>query len=297
VTLKVELLRLLVAPIAGIVMLMGCVGTGKPRPAHIADQGPVADTSGNVAYVQTVPSTTRVVRSATYQVGMQRAAAVGEPMFTVRNYTAAERVVGAVAVRPFRQLCKQPAAGQPAGEDVACRSGRLASLRGNEGDRFGVAGAITEAGSTYYMVRLPAPDGLLYLALDTNGRPRRGRYAAWSQNDPAITPIGIPVRWQDTPVGLDEEGPLFRFETAQSVAPERGNFVHYEVVYRGVTMNYRGMVFHLLYREYSSERADVPLYEQDLEYAAGVSTIDVLGLRLRVHDVNESQIVYTVVSD
>ena len=91
--------------------------------------------------------------------------------------------------------------------------------------------------------------------------------------------------------------PLFRFETDEAVAPDSANFVHYEILYRGTTYDYRGAVYHLLYREYRRENPSLPLYEQDLEFSSSVTTVDVLGLRMRVHDVNETQIVYTVLTD
>jgi hypothetical protein len=113
----------------------------------------------------------------------------------------------------------------------------------------------------------------------------------------AETPAGIPLRWQDTPVPLQVEGTVFRFDTQETVAPEGSRFVHYELLYKGTTYDYRGMVYHLLYREYRRENPNLPLYEQDLEYPSSVSTVDVVGLRIHVEDVNDNQIVYTVMND
>jgi len=274
----------------------GCIGTGKPRPAHVEENSFEPDTSGNVVYMQPAPSRTRPVISRGYRIGEQRSAALGEAMFVVRNFTGSERVVSAVALRPFRQLCKRPKTGEVATDDLACRSGRLAYIRGSEHDRFDVAGAIGDSGTIYYMVKVPTSDGAIELAVDGNGRLRPGRYAAWSPSNAAATPAGVPLRWQDTPVELTDE-PLFQLETTETPVPGDANFVHYAVVYRGVTMDYRGLVFHLLYREYREGDETTPVYEQNLDYVSGVSIIDVLGLRLRVHDVNENQIVYTVVSD
>jgi hypothetical protein len=273
----------------------GCFGTGKAGPAHVTEHTFKPDTSGNVVYLQPAPGRTQPVISRGYQVGEQRVAAVGEPMFIVRNYTAAERVVSAIARHSFRQLCKKPKAGEPATDELACNSGRLSFIRGSEHDRFDVAGAIADGGSTYYMVKVPTTDGAIYLAVDANGRLRPGRYAAWSPSDPENTPAGVALRWQDTPVGLDDTS-LFQLETTETPIAS-SNFVHYAIVYRGVTLDYRGLVFHLLYREYGQADENTPVYEQSLDYAGGVSVIDVLGLRLRVHDFNESQIVYTVLSD
>jgi hypothetical protein len=218
-------------------------------------------------------------------------------MFSVRNYTAADRVVGAVALQSFRQLCRSPGPGDVDLEALACRSGRLSQIRANAHERFDVVGSYIDAGKGYYFVHIPADDGNLYIAVDTAGRIRYGKYAAWAADDIAETPAGVPLRWQDTPVPLQIQGPVFRFETQETVAPEASRFVHYELLYRGTTYDWRGMVYHLLYREYRRENPSLPLYEQDLEFAGSVTTVDVLGLRIRVEDVNDNQIVYTVMSD
>jgi len=281
---------------AAVFLSTGCFGTGKPRPAHVEERVFEPDTSGNVVYLQPVPSRTQPVISRGYRVGEERVAAVGEAMFVVRNYTGAERVTSAVALRAFQQLCKRAQAGETATDKLACRSGRLSYIRGNEHDRFDVAGSITDGGTTYYMLKVTTDDGTIYLAVDGNGRLRAGRYAAWAPNASETTPIGVPLRWQDVPVALDSD-PFFRLETTSTPVGGGANFVHYAVVYRGVTLDYRGLVFHLLYREYGQGDESTPVYEQSLDYAGGVSVIDVLGLRLRVQDVSESQIVYTVVSD
>jgi hypothetical protein len=277
------------------VALGGC--TGKPRPARVKDEGFEPDTSGNVVYMQHVPTSTRTVVNKNYSIGTRKVATVGEPMVGVRDYSAADLVTGAVPLRPFFQLCRAPGPGDDL-EQLACHSGRLAMLRGQTHDRFDVAGVFTEAGKTYYLARIPGNGGSLYLAIDTSGRVKPGRYAAWAADDVAQTPAGVPLRWQDTPVYLQlEPEPLFRFETQESVAPSAAKFVHYELLYKGTTYDYRGMVYHLLYREYRREDPSLPLYEQDLEFSGSVTSVDVLGLRIRVEDVSDNQIVYTVLSD
>src|SRR6185503_6466985 len=111
-------------------------------------------------------------------------------------------------------------------------------------DHFDVAGAYTEAGKGYYFVRIPGSGGSLYVATDSSGRLKLGRYVAWAADDDLEpTPAGIPLRWQDTPFQLQVEGPLFRFETQESVAQSSATrFVHYELIYKGTTYDYRGMV-------------------------------------------------------
>ena len=288
--------RVLLAVVA-VSLVSACAGTGKPRPAKVDNEAFTPDTSGDIAYMQDTPTTRRAVVTKSYAIGERRVATVGEPMVGVRNYTAEDRAVGAVALMDFAQLCRTPKEGETDLSKLVCRSGRLATLRGSARERFGIAGAMMEAGKSYYFVRIPGPGSSIYLAVDTGGRVKSGHYAAWAPDDVERTPAGIPLRWQDTPTPLVIGSPLFRFETDEAVATDSANFVHYEILYRGTTYDYRGMVYHLLYREYRRENPSLPLYEQDLEFSSSVTTVDVLGLRMRVHDVNETQIVYTVLTD
>jgi hypothetical protein len=288
--------RVLLAVVAAS-LVAACAGTGKPRPAKIENEAFAPDTSGDIVYLEETPATRRAVVTKNYAIGERRVSTVGEPMVGVRNYTAADRVVGAVALMDFAQLCRTPKEGETDLAPLVCRSGRLSALRGSARERFDVAGAFMEAGKSYYLVKIPGSGGSIYLAVDTGGRVKNGRYAAWAPDDVEKTPAGIPLRWQDTPTPLVLGAPLFRFETDEAVAADSANFVHYEILYRGTTYDYRGMVYHLLYREYRRENPSLPLYEQDLEFSSSVNTVDVLGLRMRVHDVNESQIVYTVLMD
>lgn len=281
-----------------LALAVAACGTSKPRPARLEEPKFTPDVSENVVYLQPAPVTTRSVVTKSYTVGTRRRAAVGEPMVGMRNYIAADKVVGAVVLQPFQQYCRTPEeAGTLDVDKLACRSGKLAALKGWPGDRFDVAGSINEFGNTYYFVRIPASSGDLYLAVDATGRAKSGHYVAWARSDPETTPIGVPVYYQDTPVPLRVEGPIVRFETEETIAPEGNSNIHYEVIYGGTTYDYRGMVYHLLYKEYQREDTQRPIYQQDLEFVGNVTTFDVLGLRVRVHDVNENEIIYTVLRD
>jgi hypothetical protein len=243
-----------------------------------------------------VPATTKPVRRASYDVGTQRTARVGEPMLEVRKFTAAERATSAVALRQFAQLCKKPPKGEAASEKLVCRSGRLASLRADAGQKLAVAGAIEEGGATYFMLQIPEKGGTLYVAVDASGRLKPQRYAAWAPSEPAETPLGTALRWQDVPVELDSSTPLFRLETSESVEQD-GEFVRYQVTYRGLRSKLGGDFLDLLYREYRRDATDVPLHDQPLQYAASEHVIDVLGIRLEVESADAEQIVYTVIGD
>ena len=285
-----------VLPLVALVLFAACLGTGKPRPATVKEDDFEPDTSGRVVYMQPTPTSTRAVVTKNYAVGQRRVATVGEPMITVRNYTAADRVVAAVALQPFRQLCRKPKEGIDP-EKLVCSSGRLSLLRAEPRDRFEVPGGFVEAGKAYYFARIPGKGGDLYLVVDTTGRVRPGDYVAWAPDDVKKTPVGVPLRWQDTPVPLQVSGPVFRYETEETLVPESANFVHYELVYKGTTYDFRGMVYHIHYKEFRRDNPSLPQFVQNLEFAGNASTVDVLGLRLRVHDVNDSQIVYTVLRD
>jgi len=307
--------------------LASCVGTGQPQPARVDE--PVYDLAqGRVVYMDERPTSSRTVLRKDYSLGVRRVAAVGDVMLSLQNYTVTDRVVAAVALEPFSQPCSplRSAPGTSARakpvhrrsghdqeeasdlvEEAApiaspCQAGRLSYVRGVEGDRFAVGGSHREGGNLYYMVQFDAGNqGIVYLAADARGRVKQGDYLAVvpeaGEDDMVATPLGVPLHTLKLRDSLERERPLFRFEVDETVDPLAPDFKHFALMYEGTTYDHRGMVYHLLYREYRRDEGDLPLFEQSLAFAGETSTIDILGFRIRVHNVDDRQIIYTVQRD
>lgn len=326
---------------AAIVVVLGMAAcTGQPSPARISE--PVYEPAGGrVVYMDELPTSTRTVLQKDYALGARRVARVSEPMLSVKNYTVADRVVGAVVLADFEQTCPAPrtlrssggfatpgsggkpgyqrrgsgetpesqaasdtqeaeAAPEPGVLTVACRDIRLARVRGIREQRLPVRGAMRDGGSLYYLLEFDAAEkGLVYLATDARGRVKTGDYIARShppeKSEP--TPLGIPLVTMSTKVPLSQDKALFRYEVEEAIDPLAPHFQHYTLMYQGTSYDHRGMVYHLLYREYRRDGSNIPLFEQSLAFAGETSTVDVLGFRIRVHDVSDKQIVYTVQRD
>ncbi|MEE8310748.1 MAG: hypothetical protein V3R77_00735 [Candidatus Binatia bacterium] len=183
-------------------------------------------------------------------------------------------------------------------DPLACQSGRLSYIHGKRGDRFAVAGAFETGSKRYYLIDVPTPNGNMYIAVDARGRLKYDPYLAWRElDDVVVTRFGIPLEYQQASVVMEEEGRLFRFETSETVSVHGGAYRNFELVYKGTTYDHRGMVYHVLYKEYGRDRPTVPIYIQDLAYASQTQTVDILGMRIRVHDVDDTQISYTIQRD
>ncbi len=290
-----------------VIALIGC-GTGKPRPARIPGTDAVAPVPGAVV-LDPVPESRRRVNTKNYELGSTMTAGLGTPMIKVRDYEVVERVVAAVVARPFHQLCPaakrarvQRRAGRvsaavPASKDTGqppepCREGRLRYAAGQPGDRHGVAGIVRQGGDAYYAVRFDGDDGVLYVLADEKGRLKPGRYLAWhGRGRPAAA-----IELLDTAVPLAAEPPLFRYEREQVTTADAAGS-GFEILYRGVTHDHRGQVYHLFYREFGRGTPTVPIHVQDLEFSRVPETIDLLGMRLRVTDVQPERITFSVLSD
>jgi hypothetical protein len=182
-------------------------------------------------------------------------------------------------------------------EDLYCRRGTLKYVYGHQGDRFPIAGSFFEDERTYYLVQLPAPGGDLMLAVDEAGHLKSEPYAAWrDEDDTTETRLGVPASYVATKVPLSIEGPLFRFERREAVVAGGGS-QNFDLIYRGTSYDHRGLIYHVLYREYDRTRATDPIYVQDLAYSGQTNTLDVLGMRIHVHDVSDEHIIYTIQDD
>ena len=184
-------------------------------------------------------------------------------------------------------------------ERSSCRSIPLRFLRGEAGDRLQVGGSFLEGGEIYYLVQFDSPEGTLYMAVDRYGRIKKGDYAAWLDIDDegVVTPIGVPLEYVSTRVSMDTDTPLFKYGTDESSDPEAPRHLHYEITYGGTTYDHRGLVYHLKYQEYRRDAQEEPNFTKALVFTGNQRLVDVLGLQIQVHDVNDAAIVYTVLRD
>lgn len=204
-------------------------------------------------------------------------------------------------------------------ERYACRQGVLGQLRATKGTVLAVPGAFKENGEFYYLLEIPTDEGAVFLSVDRRGRVKPDRYAVRrkSADKDVITPRGIPLTYLTTrgPLEITLEpgeaedpydvpsrgptysGPVVRFQTSEAVLPHGDANRYFDLIYDGTSYDHRGMVYHILYKEYRRDNPEVALYTKTLAYTADQTTIDLLGFRIRVHDVNETGISYTVERD
>lgn len=204
-------------------------------------------------------------------------------------------------------------------ERFACRKGILGRVRATKGTVLAVPGAFEENGEIYYLLEIPTDEGAVFLSVDRRGRVKSDRYIVRrrSADKNVITPQGIPLTYLTTrgPLQITLEpgeavdpydvptkgptyaGPVVRFQTSEAILPHGSANQYFDLIYNGASFDHRGMVYHILYKEYRRDNPEVTLYTKSLAYPAGQSTIDLLGFSIHVHDVNETSIAYTVERD
>ena len=292
----------------------GC-STGKPRPARIKSEYVEPDQSGQTIYLTAAQDEARPVDSRSYLVGQRSEALLGEPVAVVKRYTAGDRAVRAVLIADLKQTCgtKRPPApssrhggtsaveaaeAAPVAEKIACKP-PLSYLDLPAGRTLRVAGGFEEAGEVYYLLAHDTVDGTLFIATDRAGRLKRAPYVAWREvgAENVVTQVGIPLAVLEAPDALVFDGPVVRYETEEVVLADSANYTHFELNYAGMSEDHRGSTWHLLYREYRRSPANSPIFTKRLDYTEVGRPIELLGMKVQVHDVSPSRIVFTVLSD
>ena len=290
----------------------GC-STGKPRPARIKSEYVQQDLSGNTIYLTNARDEARPVDSRSYYLGQRAEAGIGDPIAEVKNYTAGDRAVRAVLMTDLKQTCgvkRVPASSRKATnkevdtvagttvETVECKA-PLSYLNIPAGRALRVAGGFEEGGRVYYLLAHDTVDGTLFIATDRAGRLKPAPYVAWREvgAENVVTQLGIPLAVVETTEPLVFEEPIVRYETEEVVLTESANYTHFELDYAGVSEDHRGLTWHLLYKEYRRNPAGSPIFTKRLDYTEVGSPIELLGMKIQVHDVTPSRIVYTVLSD
>jgi hypothetical protein len=302
----------LLSTLIGLGALTAACSTGKPRPASIKSEYVEPDTSGQTIYLSPAKDEQREVDSRSYVLGQRTIASIGEPIVEVRNYTVGDRAVRAVVLQDVRQSCGRrtvrasaPRQGAGDGETVAtservpCKSGPLANLDLPAGRVMNVAGSFEENGVVYNLLAQEAHEGTLFVATDRAGRLKTRGYAAWrvAEAETVVTQLGMPLEVLEVSDPLVFSTPIVRYETEEVVVADSPQYVHFELDYAGTTHDHRGEVWHLLYKEYRRNPANSPIYTKRLDYTDVGSTIQLLGLRIQIHDATGSYLTYTVLED
>lgn len=206
------------------------------------------------------------VRERNYALGVQRTAAVGEPIVRVREYT----------------LQKGGAAAVQANKAFAIR-GCLHDIRFTEGERRPISGKRQVGGQSVYVVRKEGYQmglgNVLGIQVFEDGRIHNKVLTAFNTEgiyvcrpEPADARL-IPVRGQITSQG----------------AP----YSNYEIIFNGSD----GQAMQFTYREYSPEDLARTAFFQNLSYPVGSKTIRFRKLVIDVAGLNEQTITYAVRSD
>jgi hypothetical protein len=298
-----------VAVLAVVGVAVGGCSTGKPRPARIRSEFVDPDRSGRTIYLTAARDEARPVDSRSYQLGARGEARLGEPVAEVKSYTAGDRAVRAVLITDLKQTCgtkripeasrRGSAAAAPAQvEKIECKP-PLSYLNIPAGRTLKVAGGFEEAGEVYYLLALDTVDGTLFIATDRFGRLKRAPYVAWRPvgAENIVTQVGVPLAVVETAEPLVSDGPIVRYETEEVVLADSANYTHFELDYAGMTEDQRGSTWHLLYKEYRRNPPGSPIFTKRLDYSGVGSAVELLGMKIHVHDVTPSHIVFTVLSD
>lgn len=286
----------------GLSVLSVACSTGKPRPASIKSEYVSADTSGRTIYLTAAKDEQREIDSRSYVLGQRTIASAGEPIVAVRNYTVGDRAVRAVFLHDVRQMCGRRTAvrgGTTSGESVPCKSGPLAHIDIPAGRVMNVVGGFEEDGVVYYLLAQEAHDGTIFLATDREGRLKSSGYAGWrdAKAETVVTQLGMPLDVLAVSDPLVFSTPIVRYETEEVVITDSPKYVHFELDYVGMSHDHRGETWHLLYKEYRRNPPGSPIYTKRLDYDDVGSSINLLGLRIQIHDATPSYLTYTVVSD
>jgi hypothetical protein len=293
----------------GLGALAAACSTGKPRPASIKSEYVTPDASGRTIYLAAAKDEQREIDSRNYFLGERTVASVGEAVVEVRNYTVGDRAIRAAVLQDVRQTCgrrtlrigsSRPEARSEQQPALApCKSGPLSYLDLRAGRVLNVAGGFEENGVVYYLLSQETPEGTLFIATDRSGYLKRSGYAAWrdAKAETVVTQLGMPLSVVDVSEPLSFSTPIVHYETEEVIVADSPKYVHFELDYAGTTYDHRGRVWHLLYKEYRRNPPGSPIYTKRLDYTEIGSPIELLGMRILIHDATDTYLTYTVLED
>lgn len=282
-------------PIVCVSMLSACAATPPGRGAN-ASAASLA-TSG-VLHLTEAPANRQEVTKRSYTAGQLETVSMGQPVVSLRSYTAVERVASATALHPLRAHCVETGFWGGAPSTRACSKPPLDHLRFKQGQSLEVAGSAIDASDEthpYVAVALPTESGVFYVLADRQGRLKPGRNVAWSPAAGlgAYDPDGRVLAYADLDVPLEFDGRLFDFATVQTT--EAGpSALNYDLVYDGRRYGPRGLALALRYREYGPTGDEQLLYTQEFFYDRDVGDIDFKDLIIHISQFDDDAVTFSV---
>lgn len=205
-----------------------------------------------------------LVTETNYAIGAVREAYVGETIVKIRNYRV-ERV-GTGYMIPDQTF------------DIAVPG--LADLHVEKGERYRWRGSVTDDGTLYDIVDVPAGSGKMGILLTKETGEVTGRLI----QSPA--PVFLVGEHLPTPLGT-------RF-THQVEARKVGiDEVHYELIYSGMS----GRTINLSYREFTTDGMARPAFTQELHYNADEPTLRFRNLQVGIRGATNEKLTYVVLAD
>lgn len=209
-------------------------------------------------------STTEHIIEKSYEKNLQQTVYVGQPIVKVKDYYSVE------STTPYLEVSN----------DFEVTGILGLKFPGKAGSKAHIRGETTYKNKKYKTVIInssPCFTGLI----DEHG----------VFNSTMLSGMGCseinPWTWEITPAST-----RFNVVSNKSVDKTAG-FVNYELLYGGTN----GNSFSVTYREYTPDNFARPAFYQDLTFSNSSQYIRYKNMRIKVHQVNNEQISYTVVED
>jgi hypothetical protein len=210
-------------------------------------------------------SSSEQVTETNYAIGAVREAYVGETIVKIRNYRVERFHTGYMI--PDQSF------------DVAV-PGPIADLHVKKGERYPWRGSVTEEGTLYDIVDVPAGGDKLGILITKDRGEVTGRLIQ--------SPVPMFLYGKHLP-----KPPGTRF-THEIEARKAGvDQVHYELIYSGMS----GRTINLSYREFTTGGMARPAFTQELHYNADEPTLRFRNLQVEIRGATNEKLTYVVLAD
>ena len=213
-------------------------------------------------YNESHVETSRIIER-NYDIGEQRTAFVGQAMKRVRKYY----------VERFSR-------GYMRASDDFVISGGIVTITGNDDTKYPIVGETTYKGVRYTVVSLegfpPAPGFRALIGRDGSVHSKVLNYD-----------IIMVYNFRLSPPDL-----VFSRSTSERIKVDSG-YLNFELIYGGVDEN----AISILYREYTLDNPEKPVFFQELRYERGATNIRFRDTVIAIQEATNERIMFTVLSD